>query len=133
VRSGPSPIPTGGPCSIGSTTATVRRCGTCARGFAQTVLVADAPHRLSFSWHRVTPEFGAAVGGREEELAAMAAEPLSTVTFDIEPTGDLVKLTVSHAGFEPGSAVLAGVSDGWPGVIASLKTLLETGSPLAFE
>jgi hypothetical protein len=41
-----------------------------------------------------------------------------------------VKLTVTHAGFEPGSAVLAGVTQGWPGVIASLKSLLETGEPL---
>jgi hypothetical protein len=43
-----------------------------------------------------------------------------------------VKFTVTHAGFEPGSAVLAGVTDGWPGIIASLKSLLETGEPLAF-
>ena len=62
----------------------------------------------------------------------MAAEPLSNVTFDLEPAGDSVKLTVTHAGFEPGSAVLAGVTQGWPGVIASLKSLLETGEPLTF-
>jgi hypothetical protein len=37
---------------------------------------------------------------------------------------------VVHDGFAPGSAVLDGVRGGWPAVIASLKTLLETGSPL---
>ncbi len=100
---------------------------------AQTVLVADRPHRLSFMWHTITPEFAAAVGGDQEEWRVMAAEELSHVTFDIEPAGALVKLTVTHAGFEPGSAVLSGVSGGWPSVLASLKTLLETGRPLAFE
>jgi uncharacterized protein YndB with AHSA1/START domain/DNA-binding transcriptional ArsR family regulator len=96
----------------------------------QVVLLSEPPRRLCFTWHSITPEFRAAVGGDEAELAAMAAEPLSNVTFDLEPAGDSVKLTVTHAGFEPGSAVLAGVTQGWPGVIASLKSLLETGEPL---
>ena len=36
-------------------------------------------------------------------------------------------LTVVHDGFEPGSAGLEGISEGWPAVLSSLKTLLETG------
>jgi uncharacterized protein YndB with AHSA1/START domain/DNA-binding transcriptional ArsR family regulator len=99
----------------------------------QVVLVADPPRRLAYTWHSITPEFGAVVGGSEEELAVMAAENRSNVTFDLEPVGELVKLTVTHGGFAPGSAILAGVSGGWPGIIASLKTLLETGRPLEFE
>ncbi len=96
----------------------------------QVVLVADRPTRLSYTWHAITPEFGAAVGGDAAELAAMAAEPRSRVTFDIEPAGEMVKLTVTHGGFAPGSTILAGVSQGWPSIVASLKTLLETGHPL---
>jgi hypothetical protein len=42
----------------------------------------------------------------------------------------VVRLTVTHDGFAPGSAVLPAVSEGWPAVLASLKTLLETGSSL---
>jgi hypothetical protein len=42
----------------------------------------------------------------------------------------VVKLTVVHDDFEPGSNVLQGISDGWPAVLASLKTLLETGTAL---
>ena len=62
---------------------------------------------------------------------AWRAEPRSKVAFDIEEAGEgVVKLTVVHDGFAPGSAVLEGVRGGWPAVIASLKTLLETGSPL---
>ena len=53
------------------------------------------------------------------------------MTFEIEDAGPgVVKLTVVHDGFEAGSDVLQGISNGWPAVLASLKTLLETGSAL---
>jgi hypothetical protein len=38
-----------------------------------------------------------------------------------------------HGGFGPDSTILPGISQGWPTILASLKTLLETGAPLAFE
>jgi hypothetical protein len=41
-----------------------------------------------------------------------------------------VRLTVIHDGFEPGSTVAQMIKDGWPQIISSLKTLLETGAPL---
>jgi hypothetical protein len=49
------------------------------------------------------------------------------VAFDLEDLGGLVRLTVVHDGFEPGSNVLQSISGGWPRVLADLKTLLETG------
>jgi hypothetical protein len=55
----------------------------------------------------------------------------SGVCFDIEDAGHgVARLTVTHDGFAPGSAVLPAISEGWPAVLASLKTLLETGSSL---
>ena len=48
----------------------------------------------------------------------------------IEPLGQVVKLTVLHNGFDPGSSVLEGITQGWPAILASLKTLLETGETL---
>jgi hypothetical protein len=39
---------------------------------------------------------------------------------------ELVKLTVVQDNFEPGSAVAEMVSAGWPMVLSSVKTLLET-------
>jgi hypothetical protein len=42
----------------------------------------------------------------------------------------MVKLTVVHDGFDPGSAILEGISEGWPVILANLKTLLETGDTL---
>ena len=59
------------------------------------------------------------------------AEHRSKVALCIDDAGHgVVKLTVVHDGFEPGSHVLEGISDGWPAVFAGLKTLLETGSAL---
>ena len=63
-------------------------------------------------------------------LTKVASEPRSKVTFEIEPHGQTVKLTVVHDDFEAGSAVLEGISQGWPAILSSLKTLLETGEAL---
>ncbi len=45
----------------------------------------------------------------------------------------MVKLIVIHDDFVPGSEMLKGVSGGWPLILASLKSLLETGQPLAWS
>ncbi len=96
----------------------------------QIVLEADPYRRLSYSWHTFTPEWAEHAGINDEDLARFAAERRSKVTFDIEPVGRTVKLTVIHDGFEPGSAVLTSISGGWPVLLSSLKTLLETGETL---
>ena len=98
---------------------------------AQVILESDPYRRLSYTWHTFTPEWAAAYNVSEEHLAKVAAEPRSKVTFEIEPLGEYVRLTVVHDGFEPGSAVLPGISSGWPMLMSSLKSLLETGEVLA--
>jgi uncharacterized protein YndB with AHSA1/START domain/DNA-binding transcriptional ArsR family regulator len=93
---------------------------------AQVVLEADRPHRLAYTWHTMTPEFGKAVGIPEDTLATIAAEPRSKVTFTLDPTGeDKVKLTVVHDGFEPDSTIFGMISDGWTELLSDLKTFLE--------
>jgi uncharacterized protein YndB with AHSA1/START domain len=97
----------------------------------QVILESDPYRRLAYTWHTFTPEWAARVGMDDATADAWRAEPRSKVAYDIEDTGHgVVKLTVIHDGFEPGSYVLQGISDGWPAVLASLKTLLETGSAL---
>jgi len=97
----------------------------------QVVLESDPFRRLAYTWHTFTPEWAAAVGLPEEVAAAQRAEPRSKVAFDIEESGNgAAKLTVVHDGFVPGSKVLEAVSEGWPAVLSSLKTLLETGAAL---
>lgn len=51
----------------------------------------------------------------------------SRVTFEIEQTDNGVRLTVTHDDLEVGSGMENGVTKGWPLVLSSLKTLLETG------
>jgi uncharacterized protein YndB with AHSA1/START domain len=97
---------------------------------AQVVLESEPGRRLAYSWHTFTPEFAEAVGLSDETLAKMTSERRSKVTFEIEPLGQLVKLTVVHDDFEPGSTVVEMVSEGWPHLLSDLKTLLETGETL---
>jgi hypothetical protein len=44
-----------------------------------------------------------------------------------------VRLTVVHDGFQPGSVVHDAIRDGWPPLLSSLKTFLETGEALDFS
>lgn len=97
----------------------------------QVILESDPGCRLSYMWHSFTPEWAAAVGMDEETADKWRAEPRSQVTFDIEDVGgDVTKLTLVHEGFSQASSVLQGISQGWPAVLSSLKTLLETGTVL---
>lgn len=98
---------------------------------AQVILESDPYRRLGYTWHTFTPEWAAEVGMDDATATRWRAEPRSRVAFDIEDVGNgVVKLTVTHDGFAPGSTVLPNISEGWPAVLSSLKTLLETGSTL---
>ena len=54
----------------------------------------------------------------------------SRVSFDIEMAGDMVRLNVTHSGLEAGSLMATRVANGWPRVLCSMKSLLETGTAL---
>jgi uncharacterized protein YndB with AHSA1/START domain len=97
---------------------------------AQVVLESEPYRRLAYTWHTFTREHADAHGLGDEFLGKVATERRSKVTFDIEPQGRLVKLTVIHDDFDPGSVVLESVSQGWPSLLSNLKTLLETGATL---
>jgi uncharacterized protein YndB with AHSA1/START domain len=60
---------------------------------------------------------------------SQANDPDSTsrVTFDIAAYDEMVRLTVSHDELEAGSGMAKGIQQGWPIVLSSLKSLLETG------
>jgi hypothetical protein len=55
----------------------------------------------------------------------------SRATFELEKQDDAVKLTVTHEINKQGSKFIQGVSGGWPSILSSLKSLLETGESLA--
>ena len=75
----------------------------------QVILESDPYRRLAYTWHTFTPDWAARHGFDEAIAAVWRAEPRSKVAFDIEETTEgVVKLTVVHDGFEPGSEVLDG-------------------------
>jgi uncharacterized protein YndB with AHSA1/START domain len=116
---------------VGSTmTITFEKGGVTIADPAQVILESDPFRRLAYAWHTFTPEWAAAYGFSDEYLAQVNSERRSKATFDIEPMGEMVKLTVIHGDFDPGSIVLEGISQGWPAILSSLKTLLETGEAL---
>jgi DNA-binding transcriptional ArsR family regulator/uncharacterized protein YndB with AHSA1/START domain len=97
----------------------------------QVVLESDPFRRLAYTWHTFTPEWASAHAVDQDTAARWRTEPRSQVSFEIEPAGpEVVTLTVVHDGFAPDSEVLTAISGGWPAVVSSLKTLLETGSAL---
>jgi len=85
------------------------------------VLESDPPRRLVIQWlcHM-----------RED----FTAEGFSRCTIELEPTGDAVKLTIVHENDQPNSPfIYEGVGTGWPAIISSLKSLLETGKILNMQ
>ncbi|AQZ49671.1 SRPBCC family protein [Martelella mediterranea] len=80
------------------------------------VIESSPPSRLVISW------------ANESEAADPAA--YSRVSFDIEPYDDMVRLTVTHDDLVVGSGMANGVTKGWPIVLSSMKSYLETGRGL---
>ena len=83
------------------------------------VLESDPPRVLRHTWRSLyDPE--------------AAAEQASRVAWEIEPQdGGVTKLTVVHDGLEASPKTALSVAGGWMYVLSGLKTLLETGKPLA--
>ena len=85
------------------------------------VLEATPPSRLVTTWKALwDPD--------------IAAEPYGRVAWEIEPQdGGFSLLTVVHdeLGDSPRTAESVGAPSGWPYVLSGLKSLLETGEPLA--
>jgi uncharacterized protein YndB with AHSA1/START domain len=84
------------------------------------VLESKPPRHLSYTFH-------------VEFVDELKDEHPSRVTFDLEPVGEETRLTLIHDEFEPKSRVLEGCRTGWPAILSSLKSLVETGEPLAIS
>ncbi|MGB6800394.1 MAG: SRPBCC domain-containing protein [Xanthobacteraceae bacterium] len=60
----------------------------------------------------------------------MHQEGYSRLTYELEQQGDMVKLTLTHEIEWPELKFIQAVSQGWPAILSSLKSLLETGKSL---
>jgi uncharacterized protein YndB with AHSA1/START domain len=81
------------------------------------VLEVDPPRRLVLKW-------------RNEFRPELRAEGYSCATFELEHLDEVVKLRVVHEIDVSGSKFIEAVSNGWPSILSSLKSLLETGEAL---
>ena len=86
-------------------------------GDSGTVLEIEPERRLVLSW-------------RNEFKPEMHAEGYSRMTYELEPIGSSVKLALTHEMDKPDSILIIAVSSGWPHILSSLKSLLETGESL---
>jgi uncharacterized protein YndB with AHSA1/START domain len=81
------------------------------------VVAIERPRRLVLLW-------------RNEFMPELRDEGYSCATFEIEPVGDTVRLTVTHEMDRERSKLIDSVSNGWPAILSSLKSFLETGEAL---
>lgn len=81
----------------------------------------DPPRKLTVTWNVNWP-------GLVEKLG------ITVVTYEIEPAGEAVRLTLSQRHDRPLSEdILSGGRTGWPAILSGLKSLLETGKAPQIE
>jgi uncharacterized protein YndB with AHSA1/START domain len=88
--------------------------------FCGEILACDPPRRLSYTFDVQSLNF------KKE------GETPSRVTYEISTEGANVKLVVTHDELDPQGKVFEGISQGWPELLSSMKSLLETGAALSY-
>jgi len=81
------------------------------------VVEIDPPRKLVLKW-------------RNELFQEMTAEGYSRMTYEIEQQGETMKLTLTHVMDKSESTFIKAVTGGWPIILSSLKSLLETGKAI---
>jgi len=97
--------------------------------------------KVGSPWRMLTPDGALADSGEvleiepgkrlvlswRNESERLRDEGVSRMTYDLDQRGEVVKLTVTHEIDKDGAKLIDAVSIGWPAILSSLKTLLETG------
>jgi uncharacterized protein YndB with AHSA1/START domain len=92
------------------------------------VLVCEPLHKLVYTWN---------TRDKDKPEVAKKRETLSQVTYELKQMGPLVRLRLIHENLLPEDVekdpnTFQGVNNGWPAVLSSLKSLLETGEAITF-
>ena len=90
------------------------------------VLVCEPYRKLVYTWNL-----------KDKPELAKKRDGLSRVTYELTPMGPQVKLRLIHENLLPEDVekdptTFRGINNGWPAVLSSLKSLLETGEAIAF-
>jgi uncharacterized protein YndB with AHSA1/START domain len=91
------------------------------------VLVCEPCRKLVYTWNP-----------RDKPELARKRDGLSRVTYELTPMGPLVKLRLIHENLLPEDLEkdpnkFQGINNGWPAILSSLKSLLETGEPITYS
>jgi uncharacterized protein YndB with AHSA1/START domain len=75
---------------------------------------------------------------KDKPEVAKKRESPSRVTYELTPIGPLVRLRLIHENLLPEDLekdpnTFHGINNGWPAIMSSLKSLLETGEPITFS
>jgi uncharacterized protein YndB with AHSA1/START domain len=89
-------------------------------------LVCEPGRKLVYTWQQ-----------NDRPEIAKKRDGLSRVTYELTPMGQMVKLRLLHENLLPEDVekdptVFRGINNGWPAVISSMKSLLETGEAMSF-
>jgi uncharacterized protein YndB with AHSA1/START domain len=83
------------------------------------VIACDPPRRLTVTWNVNWPDLVEKLG-------------VTLVTYEVEQAGDAVRLTMTEShDRDLDDDILSGGRQGWPAILSSLKSVLETGRPLS--
>ncbi len=90
------------------------------------VLVCEPGRKLVYTWQQ-----------KDTPAIAKKRDGLSRVTYELTPMGPQVRLRLIHENLLPEDLekdpnTFRGINNGWPAVLSSLKSLLETGECIAF-
>jgi len=91
------------------------------------VVVCEPYRKLVYTWNP-----------KDKPEVAKKRDSLSRVTYELTPMGPQVKLRLIHENLLPEDIeqdpnTFRGINNGWPAVLSSLKSLLETGEPMTFS
>ena len=91
------------------------------------VVVYEPNRKLVYTWNP-----------KDKPEVAAKRESLSRVTYELTPMGALVKFRLLHENLLPEDIeqdpnTFRGINNGWPAVVSSLKSLLETGEAIPFS
>jgi uncharacterized protein YndB with AHSA1/START domain len=91
------------------------------------VLECEPLRKLVYTWNQ-----------KDKPDVAQKRNGLSRVTYELKPMGDQVRLRLIHENLLPDDIendphTFRGINNGWPAVLSSLKSLLETGQAIAFN
>jgi uncharacterized protein YndB with AHSA1/START domain len=91
------------------------------------VLFCEPGRKLVYTWNP-----------KDKPETAQKRDGPSRVTYELTPMGPQVKLRLIHENLLPEDMVkdpdtFRGINNGWPAVLSSLKSLLETGEAIVFN